>query len=80
MKEDSNLTYGKQHHQVVFIFTNTYSNVREQTLSERRREREREREKVFLLKETRKKMRNGGHRAEKSSKKKRREREKFSFV
>lgn len=37
MQEDSNLAYGKQHHQVVFIFTNTYSNVREQTLSERSR-------------------------------------------
>jgi hypothetical protein len=33
MKEQKNLTYGKQHHQVLFIFTNIHSNVRAQTLS-----------------------------------------------
>jgi hypothetical protein len=33
MKEDKILVYGKQHHQVLFIFTNIHSNVREQTLS-----------------------------------------------
>ncbi len=33
MKEDKILVYGKQHHQVLFIFTNIHSNVRAQTLS-----------------------------------------------
>lgn len=32
-RNTKSLTYGKQHHQVLFIFTNIHSNVRAQTLS-----------------------------------------------